>query len=96
MTGVLRGDASGMSMPEHRSDSPVPEPSVTPGLEPGTGVAPGDTPPASDSTSAAAQEPVPNQGPVAGNRTPMVITLVLLGIIVLLCAGLVVASLVGR
>lgn len=46
--------------------------------------------------SASAQEPVPNQGPVAGNRTPMVITLVLLGVIVLLCAGLVVASLVGR
>ncbi|MGZ6793672.1 MAG: DUF6480 family protein [Mycobacteriales bacterium] len=77
------------------SDSPGPDPSVTPGLERGGGVAPGDTPPMSDSMSAAAHEPVPNQGPVAGNRTPMVVTLVLLAVVVLLCAGLVVASLVS-
>jgi hypothetical protein len=34
-------------------------------------------------------------GPVSGNRTPMVITLVLLAVIVLLCAGFIVASLIG-
>ena len=37
----------------------------------------------------------PNMGPVSGNRTPMVITLVLLAVIVLLCAGFIVASLLG-
>lgn len=38
--------------------SPDPDPSNTPGLEPGGGVAPGDTPPGESSTSGAAfQEP---------------------------------------
>ena len=79
------------------SDSPGPDPAVTPGLEPGTGVPPGETPPMSDSMSGAAgsvQESEPNMGPVSGNRTPMVITLVALAGLVLLCAGLTVASLV--
>jgi hypothetical protein len=71
---------------------------VTPGLEPGGGVPPGETPPESDSMSGAAgsvERHEPNMGPVSGNRTPMVITLVLLAVIVLLCAGFIVASLLG-
>lgn len=40
------------------SPSPDPDPANTPGLEPGGGVAPGDTPPGESSTSGAAfQEP---------------------------------------
>lgn len=40
------------------SPSPDPDPDSTPGLEPGGGVAPGDTPPGESSTSGAAfQEP---------------------------------------
>lgn len=40
------------------SPSPDPDPSTTPGLEPGGGVAPGDTPPGESSTFGAAfQEP---------------------------------------
>jgi hypothetical protein len=40
------------------TSSPDPDPSNTPGLEPGGGVAPGDTPPGESSTSGAAfQEP---------------------------------------
>ena len=84
-----------MSTPS--SDSPGPDPSVTTGLEPGGGVPPGETPPMSDSMSGAAgevQEKVPNMGPVSGNRTPMVITLVVLGIMVLMCAVFTIASLV--
>lgn len=84
-----------MSTPS--SDSPGPDPSVTAGLEPGGGVPPGETPPMSDSMSGAAgeaQEKVPNMGPVSGNRTPMVITLVVLGIMVLMCAVFTIASLV--
>ncbi|QZN85336.1 DUF6480 family protein [Cellulomonas sp. C5510] len=36
------------------STSPDPDPANTPGLEPGGGVAPGDTPPGESSTSGAA------------------------------------------
>lgn len=40
------------------TSSPDPDPESTPGLEPGGGVAPGDTPPGESSTSGAAfQEP---------------------------------------
>jgi hypothetical protein len=81
----------------HDSPSPRPDPSVVPGLEPGGGVAPGDTPPGEDSLSGAAggaERHTPNHGPISGNRTPMVITLVALGVLVLMTAGLVVASLI--
>lgn len=83
---------------DERGDSPDPPPSVTPGLEPGGGVRPGDTPPASDSmseTSGEVRRDTPNMGPVSGNRTPMIITLVILGIIVLAAAGFTVASLLA-
>jgi Family of unknown function (DUF6480) len=78
------------------SDSPGPDPAETAGLEPGGGVAPGDTPPMSDSMSGAAggaSEHVPNQGPVSGNRTPMVVTLSILAVVVVMCAVFIVASL---
>lgn len=80
------------------SDSPGPDPAATPGLEPGGGVRPGDTPPMSDSMSEASGESrrdTPNMGPVSGNRTPMIITLVILGLIVLAAAGFTIASLVA-
>lgn len=77
-------------------DSPDADPAVTAGLDAGGGVRSGDTPPIEDSTSGAVGEPrdeMPNMGPVSGNRTPMIITLSVLGLIVLLAAGFIVASL---
>ncbi len=71
------------------SDSPDPDPAVTAGLESGSGVAPGDTPPDSDSMSGAAgasRRDTPNMGPVSGNRTPMIFTLSVLGVLVLMVA----------
>jgi hypothetical protein len=80
------------------TDSPGPDPEETVGLEPGGGVAPGDTPPSADSMSGAAGEArrnTPNMGPVSGNRTPMIITLTILALIVLAAAGFTVASLIA-
>ena len=79
------------------SDSPDPDPSVTPGLDEGVGVASGDTPPNADQMSGAVgddRKNTPNMGPVSGNRTPMIITLVILGIFVLMVAVIVGASFV--
>lgn len=76
------------------SDSPGPDPAVTAGLESGGGVQPGDTPPASDSMSGATgddRRTLPNMGPVAGNRTPMIIALVLIGLLVLGVLGFLVS-----
>jgi hypothetical protein len=47
-----------------------------------------------DSQPGAVTGDVPNLGPVSGNRTPMVITLGLLAVMVVLCAGFIIASLV--
>ncbi len=80
----MQGDRS------ESSDSPGADPEFTPGLESGAGVAPGDTPPSADSMSGAAGDDrrgaTPNMGPVSGNRTPMIFTLVVLGLIVLAVA----------
>jgi hypothetical protein len=80
--------------PARTSDSGDPDPSVTPGLDEGVGVAPGDTPPDADQMSGAAGDAreAPNMGPVSGNRTPMIITLVILAIIVVMVAVIVGAS----
>lgn len=83
---------------DQTSDSPGPDPAVTAGLEPGGGVAPGDTPPSADSMSGATGDDrrnTPNMGPVSGNRTPMIIALGILGLLVLMVAGLVVASFIA-
>ena len=79
------------------SDSPGPDPGTTPGLEPGGGVQPGDTPPAADSMSGAGGDDRrgdnPNMGPVSGNRTPMIFALSILALLVLAVAAFTVASL---
>ena len=78
------------------SESGDPDPAVAAGLGGGGGVDPGDTPAMADSMSGAVgddRKNTPNMGPVAGNRTPMIIALVILGLIVLAAAGFTVASL---
>ena len=80
---------------DQTSDSGDPDPAVTAGLESGSGVAPGDTPPMSDSmsgTSGDTQRETPNVGPVSGNRTPMIIALGSLALIVIMVAVLIGAS----
>lgn len=77
------------------SDSPGPSPDVTPGLEPGGGVQRGDTPPMADSMSQPSDDSGPNHGPISGNRTPMIITLSVLAVIVVLAAGFIIASLIA-
>jgi hypothetical protein len=77
------------------SESGDPDPAVTAGLGRGGGVDPGDTPATADSMSGAAGDDrsnTPNMGPVAGNRTPMIVTLVILGIFVVMIAVIVGAS----
>ena len=77
------------------TDSGDPDPAVTAGLEPGGGVAPGDTPATADSMSGAVGDDrtnTPNMGPVSGNRTPMVVTLVVLALMVVAIAVITGAS----
>lgn len=76
------------------SDSGDPDPAVTAGLDEGVGVVPGDTPPNADQMSGASGDArkAPNMGPVSGNRTPMIITLVVLAIVVIMVAVIVGAS----
>lgn len=80
------------------SDSPGPVPAETPGLTPGGETQVGDTPPAADSMSEASEPPrsqTPNQGPVSGNRTPMIVTLVVLALIVIAVAVITGVSFLG-
>ena len=74
--------------------TPDPDPASTAGLRPGGEVAAGDTPPGEGSLSGAhgGERSTPNHGPVSGNRTPMVITLAVLAVLVVMCAALVGAS----
>ena len=46
--------------------------------------------------SGAAPRRQPNVGPVSGNRTPMILTLLILAVFVLAIMGLVLASVTGR
>ena len=73
---------------------PSSDPDQTPGLEPGGGVDPGDTPPIEGSMSGTSPDAhkAPNQGPVSGNRTPMFIGLGFVALIVLSMALLIGAS----
>jgi len=95
----LRGETADVPQDDRplTSDSPDPDPAVTAGLDAGAGVQPGDTPPNADQMSGAAghnRETTPNMGPVSGNRTPMIITLVVLGLFVVMVAVIVGASFV--
>lgn len=73
--------------------SPQPDPH-RPGIE--VSVDPGNTPPAEDSMSGAAPKQQPNVGPVSSNRTPMIVTLTILGVLVLAVMGVVLASIAYR
>lgn len=68
-----------------------------PGLTDGGSIVAGDTPPGEDSMSGAVGggNDGPNRGPVAGNRTPMVIALAFIALITLALLGYGVAELVG-
>jgi hypothetical protein len=68
---------------------PDPDPDRTPGLEPGGGVAPGDTPPEAGQTAG-----VSHPQPVPSRRGP-VITLVVVGLLVLLVLGLTIVQILG-
>ena len=84
-----------MTSPDPAHTDPAdPDPATTAGLAAGGGVAPGDTPPGEGSLSGAhgGERSTPNHGPVSGNRTPMVIALAVLGVLVVMCAVLVGAS----
>ncbi|GAB3157726.1 hypothetical protein GCM10027258_67190 [Amycolatopsis stemonae] len=60
-----------------RSTAPGPEPEDAPGLEPGGSVPPGDTPPDAGQTSGLSHpQPMPS-------RTPAVVTLVIVAVLVL-------------
>lgn len=73
-----------------------PDPAQTAGLQSGGGIDPGDTPATAGQMSGTAPDDrkAPNMGPVSGNRTPMIITLVVLGIFVLMVAVITGASFV--
>ena len=71
--------------PAHSSQDPDPASNPAVAASPG----PGETPPDAGSMSGAAgdaRREAPNMGPVSGNRTPMIVTLVVLGLMVLAVA----------
>ncbi|MBM7810143.1 DUF6480 family protein [Saccharothrix algeriensis] len=68
---------------------PDPDPAQTPGLEPGGGVAPGDTPPDSGQTAGLSHDP-----PIPP-RSRNIVALVLVTILVVLALGFVVAQILG-
>jgi hypothetical protein len=84
--------------PQHNPGSNEdPDPSDTPGLERGGGVDPGDTPPTAGQMSGTAPDAhkAPNMGPVSGNRTPMIIALSVIAVIVVMIAVLTGASFIS-
>lgn len=76
-----------MTSPANPTPDPDPDPTTTPGVD-SHGVQPGETPPDAGQMSGAAgdADQGPNMGPVSGNRTPMIITLVVLAFFVLATA----------
>jgi hypothetical protein len=77
------------------SESGDPDPAVTAASAAAGASTPGDTPAMADSMSGRTgddRKNTPNMGPVAGNRTPMIITLSILGLFVVMVAILVGAS----
>ncbi len=85
-----------MSEHPHVPSKQDPDPAQTAGLESGGGTRAGDTPATAGSMSGASPDDrqAPNMGPVSGNRTPMIITLVVLGLFVLMVAVITGASFV--
>jgi hypothetical protein len=72
--------------------SPDPDPATSPGLEPGGGVPPGETPPAESGTNAVSNsEPPPGRGIT---RTALIAILVLLAVLVV-CAVVGVVEVLG-
>jgi hypothetical protein len=68
---------------------PDPDPDRTPGLEPGGGVAPGDTPPETAQTSGVShRQPMPS-------RAGQVVTITLVVIVTILALAFVVAQVMG-
>ena len=78
---------------QETTSSPDPDPAVTAGLGAGGEIRAGDTPPASDSLSGTTGSTY-SDGPVSGNRTPMFIALGAIGLVVVMVALLVGASLI--
>lgn len=68
------------------TDKRDPDPARTAGLQSGGGVQPGETPPDADQMSGSAgdRQQTPNKGPGLSNRTPMIITLVFIGLITIM------------
>ena len=81
-------------MPENNAaqSNQDPDPATQPGVQ--ASPPPGDIPPDAGQMSGAAGDArkAPNMGPVSGNRTPMIITLVVLGLMVLAVAVITGAS----
>lgn len=71
---------------------PDPDPYRTPGLEPGGGVRPGDTPPDSAHATTGVSQPDP---PARRSRAGAIITFILVGLVAIAVVGMVIAQLTG-
>jgi hypothetical protein len=79
--------------PQNPTPDQNPDPETTPGVQ--ASPPPGDIPPDAGQMSGAAGDVprhAPNQGPVSGNRTPMIITLAVLAFMVVAIAVITGAS----
>lgn len=86
----------GESTREQGADPSQPGPDA-PGLTDGGSIVAGDTPPGEDSMSGAVGDihGTPNHGPISGNRTPMVIAIAFIALVVLSLVGYGVAEIAG-